>query len=368
MNNTLLFNDYFYDKNQFALFEAIRNSIPIVDAAIEKIKRLIGNFKLVCSNKNNEKILNHFCENIKVGANLTGLSNFIYSYLDSLLMFGNSVGEMVFDENYNVVALYNTNLNDVVIKQRNGLDVAICTKTENGGLSQPINPKKILFTALNPPPGKIKGKSILQSLPFVSQILMKIYNAIGENFDRVGNVRFAVTYKPSDSEIDQAYAKERAELIAKEWAKGMAASKHGQIHDFITVGDVEIKAIGADNQLLDCQMPARQMVEQLIAKLSIPPFMLGLNWSTTERMSHEQAKTLVKELEYYRLILKAPITKIANTILITLGIYDSAKPEWDILDIHDEFNTARTRLCNAQAKHIELENQKLEQQLKTLTP
>lgn len=334
-----------------------------MDAAIEKIKRLLGGFRLVCNNKNTEKFLNNFCDNIKVGASLSGLSNFICSYLDNLLMFGNSVGEIVFDENFNVVALYNTNLNDIVLKHSSYLDVAVCAKNEDGSISQPINPKKILFTALNPPPGKIKGKSILQSLPFVSQILMKIYNAIGENFDRVGNVRFAVTYKPGANEIDQAYAKERAETIAKAWAKSMTASKYGQIHDFISVGDVSIKAIGTDNQLIDCQIPARQMVEQIVAKLSIPPFMLGLSWSTTERMSEQQAKFLSKELEYYRRLLNPTITKIATTILSTNGFEDQPKIKWDILNFNDQISAAKTRLFNAQAKRIELENQQLEQQL-----
>lgn len=360
--NTLSFNNkMFCNQNKFALFESIRDSIPLIDAAIEKIKHLIGGFKFTCSNVEAEKFLNEFCENIKVGCSLKGLYNFIYSYLDNLLMYGNSVGEIVFDENFNVIALYNANLNDIVLKQRNDLEVAVCAKNEQGTLTSPIDSKKILFTALNPPPGKIKGRSVLQSLPFVSQILLKIYNAIGENFDRVGNIRFAVTYKPGDNELDQAYAKERAQLIAKEWAKGMAASKHGQIQDFITVGDVNIKAIGADNQLLECQVPARQMVEQIIARLSIPPFMLGLSWSTTERMSEQQAKFLARELEYYRRLLNPTILKIANTILKTNGfIEEKPKIKWDILNFNDQINAAKTRLFNAQAARIELENQQLE--------
>lgn len=362
--STHYFNNYsFYSQNQFALFEAMRNSIPIIDAAFEKIKRLIGSFSFSCVNKTAEKFLNNFCNSVQVSAGLNGLSNFICSYLDSLLMFGNSVGEIVFDENFNVTALKNFDLNDIVLKQRNDLDVAVCLKNEDGSINKPIDSKKILFTALNPPPGKIQGKSILQSLPFVSQILIKIYNAIGENFDRVGNVRFAITYKPGENEIDQAYAKERAELIAKEWTKGMAASKHGQIQDFITIGDVNIKAIGAENQLIDCQIPARQMVEQIVAKLSIPPFMLGLSWSTTERMSEQQAKFLSKELEYYRRLLNPTISKIANTILKTNGFSDKPTIKWDILNFNDQMNAAKTRLFNAQAKHIELENKKLEQTL-----
>ncbi len=358
------FNQFENNFQNFELFETIRNSIPVVDAAFDKIKRLIGSFKFKCLNKTNEKFLNNFCENLNVGSNLKGIHNFVCSYLDNLLMFGNSIGEIVFDEQFNVVALYNANLKNLVIKQQpNSLHVDVCVKKENGSVSKPIDPIKILFTALNPKPGEIKGRSILQGLPFVSQILLKIYNAIGENFDRVGNVRFAITYKPGDNDVDRAYANERAELIAKEWAKGMKASRYGQIYDFVTVGDVQIKAIGAENQIIDCQIPARQMVEQIVAKLSIPPFMLGFSWSTTERMSEQQAKFLSNELEYYRRLINPTILKIASTVLNTHGLTDSPKVQWNILNFNDQINAAKTRLFNAQAQKIELENKKLEQTL-----
>ena len=118
--------------------------------------------------------------------------------------------------------------------------------------------------------------------------------------------------------MDQVYAKERAEIIAREWSDGMAASKRGDIRDFVTVGDVDIKVIGADNQIIDYEIPAKQMVEQIVSKLSIPPFMLGLSWSTTKRMSEQQAKLLSQELEYYRRLLNPIILKIGNKVVIIL--------------------------------------------------
>lgn len=61
------------------------------------------------------------------------------------------------------------------------------------------------------------------------------------------------------------------------------------------MGDVDIKVIGADNQILDSEVPVRQILEQLIARTGIPPFLLGLNWSTTERMSAQQADLMTSE-------------------------------------------------------------------------
>ena len=108
--------------------------------------------------------------------------------------------------------------------------------------------------------------------------------------------------------------------IAKEWSDGMTAAKNGEIRDFVAVGDVDIRVIGADNQLFDTEIPVRQILEQLIAKLSVPPFLLGLNWSTTERMSSQQADILTSELEYYRRLITPVIRKIASAYLMQIGL------------------------------------------------
>ncbi len=353
------FNQSAINESTINLYKSMRSSIPIIDAAFGKIERLIGGFTFFCDDPKAQRFLNDFSYNVKVGASRNGLEHFICTYLDSLLMFGNAIGEIIFDDGLNIAALYNADISDIVlVKGKNPLDLKICRKN---GFDAPIEPKfpeRILFTALNPMPGKIGGESVLNSLPFVTNILNKIYNAIGENFERIGNVRFAVTYKPGQNEVDQAYARQRAELIAKEWAQGMAATKRGDIRDFVTIGDVDIKVIGADNQIIDYEIPARQMVEQIISKLSIPPFMLGLSWSTTERMSEQQAQILSSELAYYRRLLNPIILKIATIALRTSGYSDKPKIKWDILNFNDQIQAAQTRLYNAQAEKIELENGK----------
>lgn len=337
------------------IYKKIRDSIPIVDAALEKIEKITGSFKFSCNDKKAESFLNDFSANVKVGHSMAGIYSFLQSYLDSLLMYGNAVGEIVLDRQYNIKALYNANINDILLfPGKNDLDVDICLKEPYKTPIKTKNKDLILFSALNPNPGEIQGKSMLSSIPFVSDILMKIYNAIGENFDRVGNIRFSINYNPKDNEIDNAYAKERAQLIAKEWADAMSCSKHGQIKDFISIGDVSISAIGADNQLLDCQIPARQMVEQIASKL-IPPFLLGLSWSTTERMCDQQSKFFIEEINYYRRLLNPIILKIANAALYLNGFVAKPKICWSNLNFADEYKAAQVKYLNAQTKNLENE-------------
>ena len=126
-----------------------------------------------------------------------------------------------------------------------------------------------------------------------------------------------------------------------------------RIRDFVAVGDVDIKVIGADNQLFDTEVPVRQILEQLIAKLSVPPFLLGLSWSTTERMSAQQADILTSELEYYRRLLTPVIRKIAVTFLTLQGADCDVDIIWDNINLQDETELADARLKNAQAAQIE---------------
>lgn len=126
----------------------------------------------------------------------------------------------------------------------------------------------------------------------------------------------------------------------------------GVVRDFVSVGDVSVKVIGAEGQIPDSEIPVRQMLEQIVAKLGIPPFMLGLSWSSTERMSAQQADVLTSELQAYRRILTPVIERIGNEALRSLG-GGSCTVEWDEITLQDEVETARARLYNAQAAALE---------------
>ena len=334
-----------------ALFRSLREAIPVIDAAIYKIIRLIGSFNVSCENSYAEKLLADFLKNVNVGGTRQGIDAFISTFLEQLLTYGTAVAEMVTNGN-TVTHLYNADLKSISLTEgSSALDITVNTDKGNGTFVPVKYPALILLSTLNPEPGSIYGTSILKGLPFVSEILLKIYNTIGTNWERVGNVRFAVTYKPQNDVIDKAYAKERAMLVASEWSKAMS-SKNTAAKDFIAVGDVSIKAIGADNQILDSEIPVRQMLEQIIAKLGIPPFLLGLSWSTTERMSYQQADILTSEIEFYRRELNPIISQICRLFLRLSGFDCDFEINWDAITLQDITEISRSRYYDAQTEKI----------------
>lgn len=332
------------------LYDRLRFSVPVIDAALMKIVRLTGGFRVVCSDEQFQDELRFFLDNVPVGLTGKSISTFIDNYLDSLLTYGSAVGEIVVDNREKRIAgLYNGDVSVInVAAGSNPLVRQYKIRCDNGENVPVAHPERILYSSLT------GGKSLLRGLPALSGILLRIYECIGQNFDRAGNIRYAVTYKPAQDSGDAAYSKERAVQIAREWADGMNSARYGQVKDFVAVGDVDIKVIGSESQLFDTNVPVRQLLEQITAKLSIPPFLLGLNWSSTERMSSQQADILTSELEYYRRLLTPVICDIGNAFLCSRGFDADCSVEWDNINLQDEAALAEARLKTAQAREIEM--------------
>ena len=338
---------------QTRLYRELREAVPIIDAAILKTVRLTGGFRVECAKPQHTALLNSFLQSVPVSSGRHGVFEFISTYFEQLLTYGTAVGEIVTDSRGNIAALYNADIEDIELRRAdNNIDCLVCTR--NGGEAVPVKyPELVLTSVLNPESGTLCGNSILKGLPFVSGILMKIYSTIGENWERAGNIRYAVTYKPQNDAVDRAYAKDRAQQVAREWGEAMKAG--GPVRDFVAVGDVSIRAIGADSQILDSEVPVRQMLEQIVAKAGIPPFMLGLSWSSTERMSSQQADLLTSELEAYRRILTPVILKICKMFLTLNSIADTPEIVWDNITLQDECELSKARLYDAQREKIQQE-------------
>lgn len=332
------------------LYSSLREAVPTVDAAICKTVRLIGNFKVEAESAPAQRIADEFVKSVKTNGSSGGMINFIYGYLDSLLTFGAAVGEMVPDvEAQGIAALYNASLDDVEIKaNKTPLDLVVCRN--DAGRCEPVKYQNlVLATLLNPKAGTVHGTSVLSGLPFVSSILLRIFQSLKNNWERVGDVRFAVTYTPAANET---FSEENARQIASEWKKAMRSEN---VCDFVSVGDVSVKTIGAENQIPDCEIPVRTIMEQIIAKLGIPPFLLGLSWSSTERMSEQQADILTSELEYYRAVVEPVVRRAVEYHLRLSGYNEKIRVIWNDINLQDTLELSQARLNRAKALQIEKE-------------
>ena len=339
--------------NEMALYQSMREAVPILDAAVAKLVRLVGGVEVEAENPKAQRALEQFLRTVNTGRGQRGLGSFLDMYLDSMFVCGCGVGEIVLAGNGREIgALLCGNAAEVEpVEGETPLDFAICVR-EDGKLKPLPVQELLLFTPFQPETGHPFGVSMFRSMPFLTEILLKIFQATGQNWERMGNIRYAVRYKPEREALNGALVRERSEQIAAEWSRAMRESRDGRVRDFVAVGDVEIQAIGAEHLSLDSEVPVRQILEQLVAKTGIPPFLLGLSWSSTERMSVQQADLMSSEIFAIRRSVEPVLERICELFLALGGYGGSVRLHWEDVHLKDMVEEARAALLRAQAASL----------------
>lgn len=347
----------------FALYRAIREAVPLVDAAIWKLVRLSGGVSVRCPDPRVQEELDRFLRTVKTGWNQVGIQSFLDGYLDSLLTNGRAVGEVVLAPGGgDIAAVLCGPVSQIQVRETDSpLEIVLCAREGDGSVRELPFQELLLFTPYQPCPEAPYGTSMLHAMPFLSNVLLNIYQTLGVNWERAGNVRFSVIHRPQGEALEPGKAGERSRLLAEQWSAAMQSSRSGAVRDFVAVGDVEIKVIGAESEIPDCQVPVRLIIEQLIAQTGIPPFLLGLNWSSTERMSSQQADVMTSELTALRRTLTPTLEKICRLWLRLRGYEDTVEILWEDINLQDQVEEARALLYQQQARRLKLENDAMEE-------
>lgn len=345
---------------EIRLYRAVREAVPVVDAAIYKLIRMTGGVGAECEDPAAQRELREFLRTVPAGRGQFGVNAFLDCYADSLLTCGRAIGEILpAAGNREIAALLCGRVENVEIREGdNPLDFTVWGPDERGRMGPLPCQELLLFTPFNPEGDSPYGVSLLRSLPFLTDILMKIYHTIGVNWERSGSVRYAVTCRNSEG----SQAAERSRQLAGEWSRAMQETRGGSVRDFVAVGDVDIRVIGADGPILDSEVPVRQILEQVVAKTAIPPFMLGLSWSSTERMSSQQADLLTTEITAIRRTLTPTVERICRLWLRMHGYGCGFRVVWDEINLQDQVEEARAELYRQQARKLQLENDAAEVQ------
>ena len=334
---------------ELALYRQLRRTVPVVDAAIGKLVRLVGGFDVKCADRAAERALRRFLNEAPVGYGQRGIHQFLSVYLGGLLTDGRAIGEMVVQDGHLAGLCWGDAAQLILQTGDSPLETVIC-RSENGRAVPLPRQHLLLLTTLNPEPEAPFGVSMLRGIPFLAQILMTIYRTIGVNWERAGNVRYSVICRGGDENGVSAGA--RAEQMAEAWSEAMRENRQGVVRDFVAVGDVEIRVIGTDGQVMESEIPVRQLLEQIVARLGLPPFMLGLSWSSTERMSQQQADMLTSELWSLRRTVEPVLKRICRLFLALEGMDGETEIVWDEISLQDTVEEARAALYRAQAEKL----------------
>ena len=156
-----------------ALYRSVREAVPIVDAAIGKLVRLTGGFTVLCGNRKAERELERFLKTVNAGRGQVGLESFLAAFLQSMLVYGRAVGEMVVGGDEITAVLWGDVTKLYVQEGTSAMEFAF-GQWQDGEVKIFPRQNLILFAAWNPDAENPYGASVFRSMPFLVDVLLKI--------------------------------------------------------------------------------------------------------------------------------------------------------------------------------------------------
>lgn len=372
-------------------YSALREALGPLDGGIDRLVTMDGIISVEGDNdKLTQTIERDFLRAIPVNDLEHGFQAFFSAQGDMMLEQGSAVGEMVMDKRgKELLALRLADTRGIIFQRddtqletwyrplrpcpggrRDGTD-AIETVIRNNGTLQPLtdsymvsqgfvqlNPATMIYAGYNAHATNPYGVSIMRSIEFVSQLLVRIQNATGLAWDRFGDPLFHVLYKTKNrtlragEDIDK-----RRDALAKDFQKVLLAKRSGNSADFVqAVGaddDVQINVIGKGNDILQMEVPARHMLDQVLSKFGLPSWMLGVEVRVSGSMGDQQSEMVIQASKT-RFKRRLPgLERIVETWLRGRGL--TWKPgDWKLAqtlpNLYDELKRSQAGFLQAQTQ------------------
>jgi hypothetical protein len=381
-------NPYFY--------ESLREALGILDGAVNRLVTLDGIVRLEGDNDALvQKIRTDLLESIQVNDNEAGLQAAYESQGNELYEQGLGAIEMVMDKRgRELVALRVADSKGIAFDRdpdslrlrswyrpptrvatgrRDGTDQveAVVRGRSNGqsigtllanGNYVALNPERMVWALLQPEADSPYGVSLFRSMEFAAQILLKIQNATGQTWDRYGDPCYALTYKTKNRKVSENSVEltRRQKKLADDLAGVLNAKRKGNSADFVQAiaadDEIVLQVIGAKDQVLEIEMPARHLLEQIVAKTGVPAWLLGLQWTTAERLAQQQSEIVLQESKT-RFERRLPgLRRIVETWMRGRGLTWKAgdwKLTQELPNLHDELKRAQAAFLNAQTEFMQ---------------
>lgn len=314
------------------LYEALREAVPVLDAGIARLVTLDGIVDVEGDNAALVAEIREWMDHVPVNDVETGYQAFYASMGDEHYEQGIGVGEFVYDEKgRDVVGLRVADGKGIVFVRESerlrifyrapgaaapargdGLGTVEALLTgdarrvsatsvtwaqDNGYVE--LDPAQLVLAVHKPEADNPYGTSILRSLPFVAQILLKIQNSTARVWERFGDPVFHVKYASKNRQVTPDVALKRANQIASDLGVALAAKAKGNSVDIATGtgsdDEVSINIVGAQGEALEIEMPSRHMIEQIVAAFGLAPWMMGITWGQQSGIGEQQSVVVLQE-------------------------------------------------------------------------
>lgn len=348
------------------LYEQLVETIPLLNAALERIVQLVGCPKIEADDEDQANDLLAWWQNLSVNRIMTGGRNWFSGWLMDALTYGRSHAEIILRaDRTDIYALQELHSRTIDLRPLpDGYGIEIVQLNRGGG--PVVLPRELILTAVhdvrNDSP---QGNSLLYGLLFAGEIYEKLLFSLKETWTRFGTPTYHVAWTPPEGFNDPTGAKGAvvAQGFSAALTDALKSRANGDVRDFITVGDTTVSIIGANGETLDIQIPGRHLLEQIVAKTGLPPMLLGLQWQAGERIGAVQAGLVSEMIDEIRGHLEAPIRYLFRLRQALVGRPFDFQLCWEAPSLMDAIETAQ---AEAQQAMADLNRLKLHERLWTL--
>jgi len=312
------------------LLEQIPQLIPSVGSALRILTQLVGCPKIESENMAAAQEANEWWEMLPVNQTGHGGGVWFSGHCYDHLLYGRAHTEIILTaRQQEVFALQELHPRTIELRPRQGYGVDLVQSNTFLGLRQALEPRELFLTTVHGfAQDSPQGASILMNLPRVAEILNKMLVSLSNTWERFGTPTFFVRYRPAKEISDPSGAKasEVIGTVVSGLEASMLAKASGNTRDIAAAGDFDIEILGANGEALDIEVPGRLLLEEISSAFGLPAWMLNKHWSTTERLSTEQAKLIGEGVDEIREHLEPSVRYLFELRQAIVG-----RPfEWDI--------------------------------------
>jgi hypothetical protein len=359
---TKYFANYIPRKVEASFYEFLREAIPVMDAAINRLVSLDGHIIVTGDNDALVEEIQEWFYNVPVNDIQKGIQSFHQNWTGEAFEQGFALAEFITDRKRTDIVGLRVADSKYIKFSRNAIEgtdsgqpgLTIYQKADNDIDYRPLDRRNLLYFSINNENQNPYGVPLFRSCEFVAKVLATMHNSILNTWERFGDPSFSVIYKTSRR--DGADLAARRATIAEEFDTAVRSKREGKSADFIraidTASDLEVKIIGADGQVLDLEIPARHVLEQIIAKTGLPSWMLGMHWSTTQGLSDNEAEILLADVATRQAAKMPYFYNLIRTLLLLRGRTWKKGDwhlEWAQVNLKDVVKQAQARFLMAQA-------------------
>lgn len=342
------------------LYEQLINTIPLINAALTKTMELIGVPRFEHADDGVEAELNEWMERVRVNRVQHGFANWFATWGLDHLAYGRAHAEIIPSVDYrDIAAIQELHPRTIAFRpQPDSYNLDIVQWQVGTAQAVTLNPATIVNAVYDVRTDNPYGSSLLHGLPFTAEILAAMTLNLGNTWKRFGTPINTLIMKPPeglndpDGEIGEG-------ILARVLGHLRDIQKrrlNGDIADFGAFADAELGVLGAQDEVLEYPLSARAVMEPIVAKLGLPPMMLGLQWQAGERIGAEQAKLLSARIDSMRKALEPELMYVIRIRQALAGQPQDVKLCWDAPTLADALQTAQADLTEAQAEEKAMAN------------